>query len=383
MASVGGATCGRGAGLVRVRAAWASVVLFSCCGCAQPLPTTPGPDAAPPAVRDLVGRSDRAVGAADVEAALRGYRAAIARAPESVPVHMRYVSVLVGQGRRREAAAEYTARAARPGATLVDRTLAMRLSSQADSTTLRRVYSVAAQEDGQSVWWPLAIAEVEIGEADSSNVVRLEAIARGDRDEEQRAYEEARAALDRASAALARAAQLGPRVAEVDAYRGFLRATEGDLQSTGIARQAAYGAAEAAFQSAVARDADLPEAWRGLADVRYRLGNTEDALDAAVEAVRLAPASGHTREILGVILHADERFDEAAAQYTEAARLMPFDAEPLLRLGSARADAERWDAALVAWRGALKRDPLGQRSRVQIGRRVGTSRPTCRSTSRI
>lgn len=336
-------------------------------GCATPLPSTPGPDATPPQVRDLVGRSDLAVGASDIEAALRGYRAAIARTPTSVPVHMRYVAVLVSQGRRKEAASEYAARAARPGASLVDRTLAMRLSGPADATALRRVYTLAAQQDARSVWWPLAVAEVEIGEADTWNQKRLEAIARGDRDQEQEAYEQARAALGRGSASLARAAAVGRDVAEVDAYRGFLRATEGDLQSTGIARQAAYGAAEAAFRTAVARDRDLPEAWLGLADVRYRLGDVEEALEAAVEAVRLAPASGHAREILGVILHADERFDEAAAQYREAARLMPFDAEPLLRLGSARADAERWDGALEAWRQALARDPQASEAEYKSG----------------
>lgn len=56
-------------------------------------------------------------------------------------------------------------------------------------------------------------------------------------------------------------------------------------------------------------------------------------------------------------LHRIGRLREAAEQYREAASLDPRAAEPLLRLGDARADDERWEEALAAYEDALRRDP--------------------------
>lgn len=294
---------------------------------------------------------------ADPEARVREWDARVRATPDRVPAHLRLVSHLIALGRRSEARERYVARSRAPDARVVDRILAMRLTSDGSPDALRRVYSLATQQAPESPWWHLALAEVEIADADRWHGERERAVARGDRTAERAAHDEARDALRRAQAALRQAEQRAPRLAEVAAYEGYLRATEGDLHASATARTAAWRAAEAAFVLAVQRDPALVEAWRGLADVRYRSGDEGRALEAALEAVRLDPGDGTCREVLGIVLHAIGRHAEAARQYEHAARLHPWDAAPLIRLGSAHADDERWTQALEAWRRALSRDP--------------------------
>lgn len=333
------------------------LALVALVGCAQPAPGTPGPDSAPPAVRDLLAAGDAQAGRADPEQAITTFRSAVATDPRAVPAHLRYIAAMLELGRYSAVREEYRARARAPDAHPVDQVMAQRLETNGSSSALRRVYTLAATREPQSVWWPLALAEVEIAEADAWNQKRIEAAARGDHGEERRGFAQAKGAIERADRALERATRLAPRLGEVLLYRGYLRAIEGDLHAGGAARRAAYDAAESAFQQATALDADLVEAWAGLGDVRFRRADLGGSLDAWLAAVRRAPADAGYRESLGVVLHELERFDEAARQYREAARLRRWDAAPLVRLGDALADARRWDRALAAYAEALARDP--------------------------
>ncbi len=335
--------------------------------CAQPVVSTPGPDSAPAAVRDLLATGDAQAGRADPETALGTYRQAVTIERGAVPAHLRYISAMLELGRYTAVREEYAERAARADATTVERVMAQRLETNGSSSALRRVYTLAAQMEPENPWWSLALAEVEIAESDAWNQKRLAAAERGDHVEERRGFAQAKGAGERADRALERAARRAPRLAEVWLYRGHLRAVEGDLQASGAARRAAYDASESAFLRATQLDQELMEAWAGLGDVRFRRGEAGESLEAWLAAARLAPADATVRESLGVVLHELERFDDAARQYREAARLRPWDAGPLIRLGDALADAERWSRALVVDGEALSRDPEAVDAHYKMG----------------
>ena len=292
----------------------------------------------------------------DLERALTEYRHAIEADRAAVRPHLYYVRAMLAQGRGAALRREYEARVAAPGASDAERTIAERLRTSGASSALRRVYTAAAERAPESPWWRLALAEVETMEAEAWNRKRLEAVDRGDREEVGRASRQARGAVRRANRAIERAGRIDAGLAEVWLYRGYLRAVEGDLQASDAARTASFEAAAVAFDTATKMDADLLEAWAGLGDASFQLGEFRDSLIAYLEAVDRAPGDGQLRTSLAVVLHEVGRLREAARQYSEAARLRPWDADPLLRLGDALADAENWNKALDAYKAALRRD---------------------------
>ncbi len=314
------------------------------------------------------GAADRAASTGNVDSALATYRQAIEMDRAAVRPHLRYVRAMLALGRRAELRRMYDARAAAPDATDAERTIAERLRTTGASSDLRRVYTLAAERNPESPWWRVALAEVEIAEADAWNERRLKAIERADRKEQVVAFRQSVRAIRAAQRALERAAEIDAKLAEVHLYRGFLRAVEGDLQPTAPARDAAYRAAEAAFDAAVSRSPDMVEAWSALGDVRFRLGDKRGSLMAFLEAAKRAPGDATLRVSLGVVLHEAERYQEAAEQYRYAAEIHSWDASPLLRMGDALADDEQWDAALAAYQAALKRDPKA----VEAHRKTGT-----------
>ena len=327
-----------------------SVLLLAFVGCA-------GRALVPQAPHPALEEGDRLRRAGRTEDAVEAYRRAIESEPRSTRAHLRLVEAFLADGRANEARTLYAARASSPAATTADRALRDRLASDGSTASLRAVYEEAARQEPASAWWPLALAEVELGSAFEEDARRRAAVARGDRDAERAAADARRASFARADEALRRARALDPASPETDLDLGHLRAAEGDLELGSSARRAAYREAEAAFVRAVRRAPDLVPAWEGLGDVRLRSDDPRGALEACLAAARLAPEDGRIRLAVGVALHRIGRFDEAAEQYQAAALLLPSDADPWLRLGDARADAERWDAALVAYDEALRRDP--------------------------
>lgn len=324
-----------------------------------PAPETPADEAV------AVGASR--AGQGKTEASLAAFQAATEAAPAAVRPHLRYARAMLAQGRRAQVRAEYDARAARPGATDAERTMAERLRTSGASSELRRVYIAAAERNPESIWWRLALVEVESAEADAWNHRRLDAIERRDRNAERKAYLQARRGIRHAQRWLAAAKEIDPDLAELHLYRGHLRALEGDMQTTAPARTAAWRAAADAFATATRRRPKLVEAWAGLGDVQYRLDELRAAMVAYLEAVRLAPADADLRLGLGVVLHEVGRLREAATQYQQAAVLRPWDGDPMLRYGDARADAQDFPGALAAYEEALERDPKAVDAHYRIG----------------
>lgn len=337
------------------------IALLAACasGGASRAPAPPGADGGAVASRDeatgVIAPSPESLGAARD------------RAPGDVRAHLAYVEALVAGGRRSRARDEYAARARAPGALEVDRVLAERLASDGASSTLRRLYAAAAAREPAVPWWPLALAEVELAEADAWNQRRLKAIDAGDRAAETKAYGQARGALARAEADLAGAARLDATLPETALYRGHLRALEGDVHGGAAARQAAYRAALDAFQHAVALDRESLAAWAGLADVAGRLGEANESLKAWLEVARRSPGDPEARRSVATLLHQQGRQAEAVEQYRVLATLRPGEGEPWLRMGDALADLERWEEALAAYEEALRRDGALLESHVRMG----------------
>jgi len=327
------------------------------CGACQAEVGARLPPEVPAASDEAVAVGDTHAAHGKVEASLLAYRAATESDAAAVRPHLRYARAMLSQGRRAQLRLEYDARAARPEATDAERTLAERLRTNGSSSALRRVYTAAAERNPKSPWWRLALVAVETAEADAWNHKRLDAIELRNRNAEREAYLQARGAVRRAQRALTTVTEIQADLAEVFLYRGHLRAVEGDMEPHAPGRDAAWRASADAFATATRRSPTLVEAWAGLGDVQYRLGEQRAAMVAYLEAVRLSPADADLRIGLGVVLHDIGRLREAAQQYTQAAALRPWDGDALLRFGDARADARDYAGALLAYEQALKRDP--------------------------
>lgn len=328
---------------------------------AVPAPRGPGPSSAGLSAAGLSAEGPGPDGLAllrrgRLEEAVERLRAERDAAPARVRTHLALVGALRRLGRRDEARREYAARAAAAGAAPVDRVLAEVLAGDGASSALRRAYRAASEAEPLEPWWLLAVAEVELAEAEAWSRRRSAAREQGDRDAEREAYAQARGALARAEPVLARASARGPDLAEPDLYLGHVRALEGDLQAGGVERQAAYGAARDAFERAVQRDPGLVEAWAALGDVRSRLGDSDEALEAWLEVARLAPDDASARLAVAVLLHQDGRWREAVRQYRAVAVLRPTDPGPWLPMGDALVELGALDEALAAYDEALVRD---------------------------
>lgn len=336
------------------------VAALGLAGCRSAAPAAPRGSAAAAARGGLPTRATSdglaALRQGRAEQAVALLRAERERAPSQVRTHLALVAALRRLGRRDEARQEYAQRATAAGALPVDRVLAEVLASDGASSALRRLYAQAAEAEPLEPWWLLAQAEVELSEAEAWTRRRAGAMEQGDREAETESYGQARGALARAEPLLRRAAARGADLAEPDLYLGHVRALEGDLLGGGAARSAAYAAARDALERAVARDPGLVDGWAALADVRSRLGEADEALEAWLEVARADPSDAEARLALAVLLHQDGRWREAVEQYHAAAVLRPADAQPWLRMGDALAEQGSYEDALAAYDQALARD---------------------------
>lgn len=337
----------------RRRALAASAALLLASACAGVVLPQPAASLVPPTPLESAEALRRA---GDLDAAARAYAALRQATPGEVRAHLGYVRTLLEGGRRSVVREEYAARAIAPEALEVDRVLAERLAGDGASSTLRDLYARAAAREPAVPWWPLALAEVELAEADAWRLRREEGRAAGDRGSETDADRQARGALLRADRALDRVATLEGAPFEGEVLRGYVRAVEGDLASTSAARQAAYRAALDCFERVTVLAPARADGWYGAADMQTRLGDSGESLRGWMEAARRAPSDPYPRMELGRTLQQLGRGDDAVQSYEQAAVLRVRWAEPWIRIGDTHAEDERWERAAGAYREALARD---------------------------
>ena len=126
--------------------------------------------------------------------------------------------------------------------------------------------------------------------------------------------------------------------------------------------------AVAEFEAALREDPDYVLAWSGLANALaaqgvYGFAPPEAvfprARDAALEAVRLDPASSEAHAALGqAFVQGERRYREGEAEYLEALRLDPGNATAWFRLAILHAQTGRLDEALDEVRRAQELEPL-------------------------
>ena len=105
-------------------------------------------------------------------------------------------------------------------------------------------------------------------------------------------------------------------------------------------------AAQSWAERAVATDPGLPTAWRVLSQLRLRQRRPADALQAARQAVRLAPRRSENLRQLGWVYMECRQFRQAQRCFCLASRCALHDPVPLLELSLAQRRAGAFDKAL-------------------------------------
>lgn len=90
---------------------------------------------------------------------------------------------------------------------------------------------------------------------------------------------------------------------------------------------------------------DDPQIAYELGVARFLSGELEGAVDAVGDAVALSPHDGWTRVVFGLLLLEAERWEEAAGELAEGARLLPEDVEAQLAAALAAASVGSLDTA--------------------------------------
>lgn len=196
--------------------------------------------------------------------------------------------------------------------------------------------------------------------------------------------------LEEAEQYYRRAIQADPKFAQ--AYVGLSGVLVRQVYDRGARRDVMLPEAEAAAETALQIDADLPEAWlasaqffgnRGewkveearirkaielnpnlasayerLSDLLLELGRAEEAVQYAKKGVALDPLSPGLRGSLAVALRATRNYDEAEAQYRRAVEIDPTSPGPLQALAEFEAYVRgRFVIAVPLQQKAVRLDP--------------------------
>lgn len=97
-----------------------------------------------------------------------------------------------------------------------------------------------------------------------------------------------------------------------------------------LAREGMVAEGVAELDAARGLDPDDPQIAYEQGVARYLSGDLDGAADAMGDAVRLGPEDGWPRFVFGLVLLEAERFEEAAGELSEGARLEPEDVEAQL-----------------------------------------------------
>jgi tetratricopeptide (TPR) repeat protein len=112
------------------------------------------------------------------------------------------------------------------------------------------------------------------------------------------------------------------------------------------------------FEAAIAADAGLGEAYKGLADCKTLLGDLTGAFTAYRQAVDLADNDASFRIFLGNAHASLGQYDKALEAYTEALQIDPDCAEAFYNIGCAHTALGRLEEGTRAFLEAIKRQPV-------------------------
>jgi tetratricopeptide (TPR) repeat protein len=194
-------------------------------------------------------------------------------------------------------------------------------------------------------------------------------------------------ALDVALGATARQQLAQPPTANLAAYDAFLRGeavAQGMISNPlGVYRAVPY------YERAVALDSTFAPAWAQLARSHSTMysfvaptpADSAASYRAAQRALALAPARPEGHVALGDYYAAVLRDDvQALAQYAEAHRLAPSNAEALTSVALAEVSLGRWDSAIEHLRQAERLDPRFALTAWQLGISLVTLRRYAEAT---
>jgi tetratricopeptide (TPR) repeat protein len=146
------------------------------------------------------------------------------------------------------------------------------------------------------------------------------------------------------------------------------------LKGLVLAHGADYEAAAESLDFATRLDGSVPDAWMGLAHVKFELERLPEALDAIDLSVRLDENNANARLLHGNILAAMERYPEAIAAYRQALKANPLLSVARYKLSHLLESSGDTDEAVHQAIVALRLNPVNPNTRITLGnlfRRLG------------
>jgi protein O-GlcNAc transferase len=143
---------------------------------------------------------------------------------------------------------------------------------------------------------------------------------------------------------------------------------EGDFQrGLALARQFRWTQAAEAFGRAATQNQDEPLYWLNLADARMRLGDHERAADAARRACAMGPLSEVAVSAAAHCLAMANRHEEVVALLSRRDLARVEGPNPHFALGRSLLELQRFQEAIEAFFGALRRDPRFTAAHIYLG----------------
>jgi Tfp pilus assembly protein PilF len=158
--------------------------------------------------------------------------------------------------------------------------------------------------------------------------------------------------------------------------------TVGSEQSVADKREAAYRAnnlgvalleqykpkdAAESFQRALAIDPELQLAQINLAIALYYIPDAEGAKRAAEKALARSPNAAQVHYILGLIARADNRYDEALAEFQKVLAEDAEDVATNVNVGQIFVQEKKYDQAIPAFRKSLAAEPYNEAALYNLG----------------
>jgi tetratricopeptide (TPR) repeat protein len=137
----------------------------------------------------------------------------------------------------------------------------------------------------------------------------------------------------------------------------------------GVALLEQYKPKEAAdsFQRALAIDPDLQLAQINLCIALYYIPDPESAKHVAEKALTHSPNAAQAHYILGLIARADNRFDDALAEFQKVLAVDDEDVATNVNVGQIFVQEKKYDQAIPAFRKALSAEPYNEAALYNLG----------------